>query len=100
MWTINYPCIAGIDKLVDVQNALKNVNNWLSLGLKLGLLYPTLKQIETDSRNKVEQCKTKMIAAWLNQQGDVLQVGVPSWLVLQTALREIDENNVADQIVT
>ena len=59
----------GIDKLVDVKNALKRVNNWLSLGLQLGLLYTTLdssESIEIDNRGKVEfQCMTKMLAAWL-----------------------------------
>ena len=79
----------GIDKLVDVKNALKRVNNWLSLGLQLGLLYTTLEQIEIDNRGKVDQCMTKMLAAWLKQQDNVLQFGIPSWSVLQTALREI-----------
>ena len=82
-----------------MQNALKIVNDWQSLGLQLGLLYPTLEQIETDNK-EVVQCKRKMIAAWLRQQDNVLKVGVPSWSVLRTALREIDMNDVADQIVT
>ena len=73
-------------------NFLKTVNNWQSLGLQLGLLYPTLEKIETDNRGKVEQCKIAMIAAWLNQQDNVLQVGVPTWSVLQTALTKIGEN--------
>ena len=47
--------IAGIDKLVDVLNALKRVNNWQTLGLQLGLLYPTLQQIKKDALEKVEQ---------------------------------------------
>ena len=89
---------AGIDKLVDVMVALKIVNDWLSLGLHLGLLYPTLEKIGNDNLDKVEQCKTKMIAAWLKRQDNVLQVGVPSWSVLQTALRKIGENEVADQL--
>ena len=86
--------IAGIDKLVDVQNALKRINDWQSLGLQLGLFYPTLEQIETDNHNKVEQCKTKMLVAWLKRQDNVLKVGVPSWSVLQTALRKIGENEI------
>ena len=90
---------AGIGKLCDVLNALKRVNDWQSLGLQLGLLYPTLEQIKTNSRSLVE-CKREMIVAWLNQQDNVLQVGVPSWSVLKAALRKIGENPVADQIVT
>ena len=91
---------AGIDRLVEVKDTLKRVNDWQSLGLQLGLLYPTLEQIETDNRGKVEQCKTKMIAAWLKRQDNVLKVGVPSRSVLKAALRKIGENEVADQIVT
>ena len=87
----------GIDELVVVKNALKRVNDWQSLGLQLGLLYPTLEQIEIDNNGKVEQCKTKMLAAWLKRQDSVLKVGVPSWSVLQTALREIGENELANQ---
>ena len=90
--------IAGIGQLVDVKNVLKRVNDWLNLGLQLGLLYPTLEQIETDSRGIVELCKTKMIAAWLKRQDNVLNVGVPSWSVLQTALREIGEVEVANEL--
>ena len=96
----NYSYIAGIDKLVDVLDALKRVNNWQSLGLQLGLLYPTLQQIKKDAHENVEQCKTKMLAAWLKRQDNVLQIGVPSWSILQTALRRIGENDVADKVVT
>ena len=92
--------IAGIDRLVDVKEALKNVNDWQSLGLQLGLLYPTLEKIENDNKREVEQCKTKVIAAWLKQQDNVTQTGVPSWSMLQTALRKIGEIDVASQIVT
>ena len=97
---VNHCASAGIDKLVEVKNTLKKVNDWQSLGLQLGLLYPTLEKIETDNNSKVEQCKTKMIAAWLKRQDNVLKVGVPSWSVLKAALRKIGEGEVADQIVT
>ena len=99
---VNHCCAsAGIDNMVEVKNTLKKVNDWQSLGLQLGLLYPTLEEIETDNRGKVEQCKTKMIAAWLKRQDNVLKVGVPSWSVLKAALREIGEGEVADhEIVT
>ena len=41
-----------------------------------------------------------MIAAWLKQQDNVSKIGVPSWSVLQTALRNIEENEAANQIAT
>ena len=94
-----YNCAsAGIGDLVDVQNALERVNDWHSLGLQLGILYPTLEKIKEDNREKVEPCKKAMIAAWLNKQDNVLKIGVPSWTVLKAALRKIKENAIADQI--
>ena len=89
---------SDITHVLDVMNALKTVNKWLFLGLQLGLLYPTLKSIETNERNIAEKCKTEMIAAWLNQQDNVTKIGTPSWPVLQKALREIGENEAASQI--
>ena len=38
----------GIDDLVDVKRFLKNVVDWQSLGLELGLLCPTLKMIKKE----------------------------------------------------
>ena len=40
----------------------------------------------------------EMIAAWLQQQDNVSKKGVPSWAVLQTALREIGEIQLSDEI--
>ena len=89
---------AGIDKLVDVLNALEGVNDWHSLGLQLGILYPTLEKIKKDNNHESDRCKTEMIAAWLNKEYDVLKFGVPSWSVLKAALRKIKKKVVADQI--
>ena len=77
---------------------LKNLVDWQSLGLELGLLYPTLEKIELDHRGMVEQCKSKMLAAWLRQQDNVRQHGSPSWSVLQAALRSMGENRLASEI--
>ena len=82
-----------------MKKVLKRVNDWQSLGLELGLLFPTLQQIKTNNPGNVEQCKTNMIAAWLNRQDNVPKaVGVPSWSVLQTALRKIGEGEVANEL--
>ena len=42
----------------------------------------------------------EMIAAWLEKKDNVANKGVPSWLVLQAALRKIDENELADKITS
>ena len=88
----------GIDDLVDVKGVLKNLVDWLSLGLELGLLYPTLKKIEKDQHEKTDRCVMEMIAAWLQQQDNVSKKGVPSWTVLQTALQKIGEIQLANEI--
>ena len=90
----------GINDLDKVKTLLKNLVDWQSLGLKLGLFYPTLEKIETDHHGMVEQCKTKMLAAWLRQQDNVRQHGSPSWSVLQAALRSMGENDIASEIST
>ena len=89
---------AGIDDLAEIIMALKNFNNWLSLGLQLGLRYQTLKRIEKEQHGLIDECKTEMLAAWLQQQDNVAKKGVPSWEVLRVGLMNIDENELASQI--
>ena len=70
------------------------------LGLELGLSYPTLKKIHNDHHGKgIDVCKMEMLAAWLRQQDNVSQVGLPSWSVLRAALRSIGENELASRIM-
>ena len=85
--------------MFEVKMALKNASQWQLLGLALGLLYPTLERIDEEQRGVIEKCKMKMIAAWLLQQDNVLRKGAPSWVVLQTALYNIDENELAANII-
>ena len=79
---------------------LKGVCDWKALGLELGLLYPTLQRIDVDHHGIIEICKIEMLAAWLQQQDDVCHMGIPSWSVLQRALRCIGENELATQITS
>ena len=90
----------GIDDLFKVKMTLKNLNDWQSLGLALGLLYSTIKKIDEDKRGKTDKCLMEMIAAWLQRQDNVCKNGDPSWVVLRTALVNIDENELADKIIT
>ena len=86
----------GIDDLYKLKMFLKSVVDWQSLGLALGLLYPTLEIIEKEQRGVVEQCKTKLLAAWLQQQDSVsMNSAIPSWSVLRRALMSIGENELA-----
>ena len=90
----------GIADLAQVKRFLKNVNDWQSLGLELGLLYPTLMRIKEEQRENINYCMMGMLAVWLQQQDNVSQVGAPSWGVLQRALNNIGENELAYKITS
>ena len=86
----------GIADLAQVKRFLKNLtSDWLTLGLELGLLFPTLKKIDEEKHGDIERRKTEMLAAWLQQQDHVSQIGAPSWSVLRQALGNIGENELA-----
>ena len=84
--------------MVTVKRFLKKLNDWKSLGLELGLVYPTLKRIEEEQHGIIDKCLTEMLAAWLQQQDNVSQVGIPSFTRLQTALNNIGEHELASEI--
>ena len=44
---------------------LKSIDNWINLGLFLGMEHSTLKKIERDERGQVEDCKREMLVEWL-----------------------------------
>ena len=86
---------------MDVLDVVDSVSDWKRLGLSLGLLYrPTLTDIETYRREKPAECIKDMLSAWLQQQDNVSQRGVPSWSVLKAALQRIGEPELADRIVS
>ena len=82
-----------IADLFRVQTFVKDVVNWKDLGLALGLLHPTLQTIEGDYKKK-NDCMREMLAKWLQRQDNVSR---PSWSVLQTALKSIGENELANK---
>ena len=96
---IDTPLPAAIDDLFEVMMFVKDLVDWQSLGLALGLLYPTLKRIEKEYNGNIGECKLEMLAAWLRQQDNVFHKGVPSWSVLQAALRRMGENQLADRLL-
>ena len=88
----------GIDDLADVKNSLKKFVHWQSLGLELGLLFSTLRRIEKEQHELIDECKTEMLSAWLQQQDNVVKRGVPCWAVLKSALENIGENILESEI--
>ena len=89
----------AINDLCDVLEAVDDLNHWRTLGLKLGLCYPTLQRIAGEQHENISQCKLNMMAAWLQQQDNVSQRGVPSWSMLRAALQRMGENEIANKIV-
>ena len=77
---------------------IRDLNHWKELGLQLGLLYPTLERIDIEQRGRISFCKMGMLSAWLQQQDNVPQKGVPSWSVLRAALQTMGEHETADRI--
>ena len=86
---------AGIADLDEVKTSLRDLVEWKDLGLKLGILYPTLQKIEKNRHGMVEECKREMLAAWLQI---VDKVSEPSWTTLVDALESIGEIRLADEI--
>ena len=84
---------------MDVLEVVESVSDWMKLGMNLGLLYqPTLTDIETHRRGKPDKCRLDMLSAWLQQQDNVVQKGLPSWSVLRAALQRMGENELANKI--
>ena len=79
---------AAIDDLCEVLEVVDDLNEWKRLGLKLGLYIYTLEKIEGDN-DGIDNRKMMMLAAWLRQQDNVSQKGVPSWSVLQHAMKKM-----------
>ena len=77
---------------------IRDLNDWKELGLQLGLLYPSLERIDREQRGRISGCKIDMLSAWLQQQDNILQTGLPSWTVLRAALIRIGENEIANRI--
>ena len=90
-----YVLITAVNDMRDVLAVIRDFNNWKELGLQLGLLYPSLTDIETYRQRKPDECRIDMLSAWLQGQDNV---GVPSWNVLRAALQSMGEHETADRI--
>ena len=87
----------GIRDLGTVFFAITDVNQWFTLGLALGLHYSTLEKIEME-KERIDDCRRQMLVAWLQQKDDVVAEALPTWKTLESALRKIKENVIADKI--
>ena len=82
-----------------LEAVIRDLNDWKDLGLQLGLLYPnTDRGLRPIDEANLVQCRIDMLSAWLQQQDNVPQKGVPSWSVLRAALQSMGEHETADRI--
>ena len=94
--------IIDINHLVKIRDLLKKHGysgvDYYDLGLRLGLLPRTLNAIKKDNRGDVRSCLRDCLVAWLEQKDNVDSKGGPTYESLIQALRDEEENAVADGI--
>lgn len=56
---------SDINHLQLLIRALEPIYEWFQLGLHIGVNHATLKKIEIEERERVEDCKREMLAEWL-----------------------------------
>ena len=88
--------------LVDILDLLKKHRysgfSYYDLGLRLGLLPRTLDVIEAENIGNVRKGLRQCLTAWLEQRDNVESKGGPTYDTLIQALRDEEENAVADGI--
>ena len=95
-----YTLYIDIADLVEVSDLLK-INHfldskWLNLGLQLGLLMDTLKNIEAQYEKDVSRCLLECLSQWLKRVDKVDERGGPNWDTLANALSKVGERFSAD----
>ena len=102
-WFTKFLFITDTDNLKEIVDALKQVlfpnHKWFPLGLQLGLLSPTLKDIEANHKDDVRRCLQECLTLWLSKADKVTDNGGSTWDSLADALRNIEENFAAEKIM-
>ena len=86
--------VLDITDLDEVQESVKEIVEWKDLGLKLGLFYSTLEEIEAD-HNRVKNRKREMLAAWLKGEDNSKD---RTWSTLVDAVHEMNHHSLAEEI--
>ena len=74
------------------------LSRWFILGLRLGLLYPTLNDIEASHRNDAERCLIDCLAKWLERADMVDKYGDTTFETLVLALKGLGEDTIAAKV--
>ena len=80
-----------IPDLDDVFDKLANFNDWIKLGLALGLYMPTLDKIEKNRGSDIDRCKMEMLHSWLQKADGVERKGGPTWRQLISAVEKFNK---------
>ena len=91
-WSIDVSHLNDVRKLI-----IDVADEWMNLGLELGILYTTLRKIDHEERGRIESCKREMIAAWLRGDDNARE---QTWSTLVDALKSIDQNTLAEKIIS
>ena len=91
---IDGPDVLDITDLEEVQESVKEIVDWKDLGLKLGLFYSTLEEIELD-HNRVKNRKREMLAAWLKGEDNSKD---RTWSTLVEAVHKVNNHSLAEEI--
>ena len=76
-------------------------SKWSELGMKLGLLHPTLKAVEANHGKDVGRCLMECLSLWLTKADENVarvNAGPLTWQTLAIALYEMNENAIAEKI--
>ena len=79
-----------VAELRDLVNELTEVNNWIPLGLSLGLKISTLEAIERE-RITIGERRTQMLIAWQKQE-------TTTWSAVVQALVGMGMRSLASQL--
>ena len=82
--------ILTVAELRDLVNELTEVNNWIPLGLNLGIKISTLEAIEME-RITIEERRTQMLIAWQRQE-------TPTWSGVIRGLVGIGTRSLASKL--
>ena len=72
--------------------------SWEAFGLKLGLYYPTLDEIDKECRGSPDGCFRKCLSKWLEGRDGVNNNGGATWKSLVKAIRKMGNHALADAI--
>ena len=96
--------MSGKKNLLEAFKAVRDVVHWQFLGLELGISYNGLANIMASYRgmkDSTQVCLLRCLEMWLEQDRSAICIMcVPSWSILKEALKNIGENELADNIQT